>query len=220
MKSGRAYLLLTVFISGMTTLAVELSASRLLDPYFGNSNLIWANLIGLILIYLTAGYYLGGHLADRFPRPAFLYQIIAWAAFFVGLVPFAAKPLLGGISGEGPHRTEPGPQQGIPRRNPGHIKLSEGRKVVEPRSIHGPDHLAQDHGGEGALPNRLARNLPVPRPLQHGLQAGLRRTEEEGGALQPSDGDNVSLNHLCRLAGLGVQPPPLHRAVSLDVPNR
>ena len=100
MKSGRAYLLLTVFISGMTTLAVELSASRLLDPYFGNSNLIWANLIGLILIYLTAGYYLGGHLADRFPRPAFLYQIIAWAAFFVGLVPFAAKPLLGGISGE------------------------------------------------------------------------------------------------------------------------
>lgn len=100
MKPGRAYLLLTVFVSGMTTLAVELSASRLLDPYFGNSNLVWANLIGLILIYLTVGYYLGGRLADRFPQPAALYQIIAWAAFFIGLVPFAARPLLGGISGE------------------------------------------------------------------------------------------------------------------------
>ncbi len=100
MKPGRAYLLLTVFVSGMTTLAVELSASRLLDPYFGNSNLVWANLIGLILIYLTAGYYLGGRLADRFPHPAALYQIVAWAAFFVGLVPLAARPLLSGISGE------------------------------------------------------------------------------------------------------------------------
>ena len=100
MKPGRAYLLITVFVSGMTTLAVELAASRLLDPYFGNSNLIWANLIGLILIYLTAGYYLGGRLADRFPHPAALYQIIAWAAFFVGLVPFVARPLLSGISGE------------------------------------------------------------------------------------------------------------------------
>ncbi|MCK4316480.1 MAG: fused MFS/spermidine synthase, partial [Anaerolineae bacterium] len=100
MKPGRAYLLLTVFVCGMTTLAVELAASRLLDPYFGNSNLIWANLIGLILIYLTAGYYLGGQLADRFPHPAALYQIIAWAAFFVGLVPFVARPLLSGISGE------------------------------------------------------------------------------------------------------------------------
>ena len=100
MKPGRAYLLLTVFVSGMTTLAVELAASRLLDPYFGNSNLIWANLIGLILIYLTAGYYLGGRLADRFPHSAALYQIIAWAAFLVGVVPFAARPLLSGISGE------------------------------------------------------------------------------------------------------------------------
>jgi len=100
LKPGRTYLLLTVFASGMTTLAVELSASRLLDPYFGNSNLVWANLIGLILVTLTAGYYLGGRLADRFPRPAALYQIVAWAAFLVGLVPFAARPLLSGISGQ------------------------------------------------------------------------------------------------------------------------
>jgi len=99
-KPGRTYLLLTVFVSGMATLAVELAASRLLDPYFGNSNLIWANLIGLILIALTAGYYLGGRLADRFPHPAALYQIVAWAAFLIGIVPFAARPLLSGISGE------------------------------------------------------------------------------------------------------------------------
>ena len=100
MRSKRAFLLLTVFVAGMTTLAVELSASRLLEPYFGASNVVWANLIGLILIYLAAGYYLGGRLADRHPRESVLYQITAWAAFAVGLVPFAARPILVRITGD------------------------------------------------------------------------------------------------------------------------
>ncbi|RME50722.1 MAG: spermine synthase, partial [Caldilineae bacterium] len=93
MKSN-AYLLLTVFVSGMTTLGVELSASRLLDPFFGNSILIWANLIGLVLIYLSLGYWLGGRWADRDPRGVTFFQIIAWGAFLVGLIPFFAAPIL------------------------------------------------------------------------------------------------------------------------------
>ena len=53
-------LLITVFVGGMTSLGVELTAARLLDPYFGNSLIIWAVLIGMVLLYLTLGYYLGG----------------------------------------------------------------------------------------------------------------------------------------------------------------
>jgi len=90
----RRYLYFTVFVSGLVTLAVELSASRLLDPYFGTSNLIWAILIGLILLYLSAGYALGGRWADRSPRIDVLYRIITWAAFLTGLIPFAAHPIL------------------------------------------------------------------------------------------------------------------------------
>ncbi|MBU0495539.1 MAG: fused MFS/spermidine synthase [Chloroflexi bacterium] len=78
----------------MSTMAVEMCASRLLAPYFGTTLIIWANLIGLILIYLTVGYYLGGRLADRFPRETVLYTLVAVAGFAIGLVPFVARPIL------------------------------------------------------------------------------------------------------------------------------
>ena len=94
MPNRNTFLMLTVFVAGMTTLGVELSASRLLDPFFGNSIVIWANLIGLVLIYLAVGYWVGGRWADRDPRESTLYQITAWAAFAVGVIPFISVPIL------------------------------------------------------------------------------------------------------------------------------
>lgn len=91
---SRSFLHLTVFVSGCVTLAVELSASRLLEPFFGTSNLVWAAIIGLILLYLAVGYMIGGNWADRSPYVTTLYGILAWGAFGVGLVPFAARPVL------------------------------------------------------------------------------------------------------------------------------
>lgn len=90
----RKYLYFAVFASGMTTLAVELTAGRLLGNIFGTSNLVWASIIGLILIYLTVGYFLGGWWADRSPHSQTMYLIMAWGAFLIGLVPLVANPVL------------------------------------------------------------------------------------------------------------------------------
>jgi spermidine synthase len=90
----RRYLYFTVFISGMTSLAAEFGAARLLGNVFGTSNPVWAAIIGLILIYLTLGYFLGGRWADRSPHPRTLYWIVAWAAFTLGVVPYVADPVL------------------------------------------------------------------------------------------------------------------------------
>ena len=83
-----------VFVSGMASLAVEFGASRLLAPYFGTSLYVWGVLIGLILIYLSAGYVIGGRLADRYPRAEILYQITAWAGLWIGVIPLVSYPIL------------------------------------------------------------------------------------------------------------------------------
>lgn len=89
-----ALLMLAVFIAGLTTLAIEMAASRLLGSVYGASNLIWANVIGLILLYLAVGYFIGGRWADRSPYPRTFYFILVWAAFLCALVPLIARPVL------------------------------------------------------------------------------------------------------------------------------
>src|SRR3970040_2086303 len=90
----KSYLSLAVFTAGMTSLAVEVSAARLLGNVFGTSNLVWANIIGMILVYLTVGYFVGGRWADRSPYPTTFYGLLAWAAFVAGLLPLVARPVL------------------------------------------------------------------------------------------------------------------------------
>jgi spermidine synthase len=83
-----------VFGAGIGALATEITASRLLAPYFGSSTIVWANLIGIVLAALALGYWLGGRLADRRPEPRLLGAIVLGAAVFVAVIPFAAKPFL------------------------------------------------------------------------------------------------------------------------------
>ena len=87
-------LMFSVFVAGMTTLGVEMTASRLLGNVFGTTNIVWANIIGLILVYLTAGYFIGGRWADRSPHFDVFYGVLAWGAFASGLVPLVARPVL------------------------------------------------------------------------------------------------------------------------------
>jgi len=83
-----------VFAAGAGTLATEISASRLLAPYFGSSTVVWANIIGLILVYLSLGYWIGGKVADRRPDPRLLGWIVLVAALVIAALPFIARPIL------------------------------------------------------------------------------------------------------------------------------
>ncbi|MFO7631235.1 MAG: fused MFS/spermidine synthase, partial [Caldilinea sp.] len=87
-------LFLLVFTAGLVTLGMELSASRLLEPAFGNSQIVWAAIIGLILLSLAIGAWLGGWLADRYPQRHALELTLTAGAVGVAMVPLLSTPVL------------------------------------------------------------------------------------------------------------------------------
>ena len=78
----------------MTTLAAEVSAFRLVGHIFGTSNIVWSSIIGLMLLYLSIGYYIGGRIADKTPRTTKYFTIICWASITTALIPVISRPAL------------------------------------------------------------------------------------------------------------------------------
>jgi len=70
---------LTVFCTGAAVLIVEVSAVRLLAPYYGSSLYVLSSVLSVILFALSVGYYAGGKMADRFPYHIPLYIVITSA---------------------------------------------------------------------------------------------------------------------------------------------
>ena len=91
------FLYLTEFFSGMSVMAVELGASRLLAPYFSSSQIVWTLIIGTIMIAMALGNVLGGRLADK-NKPDRLYVLLLVDAIWIGLIPFVSKYVIAGIS--------------------------------------------------------------------------------------------------------------------------
>jgi spermidine synthase len=83
-----------VFVVGAASLGAEIAAARLLGPYFGASTVVWANTIGVVLVALSAGYWLGGRYADRHPHLRGLCLLVLVAALLIAAIPFASRPFL------------------------------------------------------------------------------------------------------------------------------
>lgn len=97
--SNKTYLYLTEFFSGMSLMAVELGASRLMAPYFSSSQIVWTIIIGTIMIAMALGNIFGGRWADKDPNPDKLYRRIIIAACWIALIPVLGKYVILGISG-------------------------------------------------------------------------------------------------------------------------
>ncbi len=93
-RGQSAFLLATVFCSGCAVMVLEMTAIRVFQPFFGSSNYVWTNVIGVVMAALAVGYASGGRIADRRPSVTLLYGLLA----AVGAVILAVVPLATPVS--------------------------------------------------------------------------------------------------------------------------
>lgn len=98
-SKNKYYLYATEFFAGMSVMAVELGASRLLAPYFSSSQIVWTIIIGTIMIAMALGNIWGGRSADKNPDPDRLYLRLVVAALWLAAIPLVGKYVILGISG-------------------------------------------------------------------------------------------------------------------------
>lgn len=94
----RSILEIIVFTSGGVLLALEIIASRVLAPYFGNSVYVWGSLIGVFLTALSVGYAVGGRIADRYPSPGLFAGVVFLAGVLTVPIPLLAMPVLDAVA--------------------------------------------------------------------------------------------------------------------------
>jgi spermidine synthase len=85
---------LVVVVEGMATMATEMTAARLLAPFFGTSQVVWAMVIAVTMACIAAGAWSGGRVADRRPEPATLGALLFASAAAVALLPFVSRPIM------------------------------------------------------------------------------------------------------------------------------
>jgi spermidine synthase len=85
---------LLVFVVGIATLGSEIAVARLIAPFFGDSTIVWANTIAVVLVALSIGYWFGGRLADRHPHLQGLCLLVLASSVLLAVVPIVAQPLL------------------------------------------------------------------------------------------------------------------------------
>lgn len=83
-----------VFGSGAILMGLEIVGSRVIAPFFGSSVFVWGALISIFLGALSLGYYLGGTMADRWPRASVLATLLAMAGLAILALNVIARPVL------------------------------------------------------------------------------------------------------------------------------
>lgn len=95
---GKQKYYVLAFLEGWGVLTVELLGAKMLAPFYGSSIFVWTLVIGITLLCLTLGYYLGSRLATRVPNDHTLYRLFLMGAFFLALMPSATSFLFNAFS--------------------------------------------------------------------------------------------------------------------------
>ena len=90
---GSAWILAVAGLAGACSMILELSAVRLIAPWFGTSSAVWTHVIGVVLLGLSTGYLFGARLSrGKSPMRALGLCLLA-AAAATGWTPALTAPV-------------------------------------------------------------------------------------------------------------------------------
>ena len=94
----RYFYFITELFVGIALMGIEMSASRFISVYFSSSQIVWTIIIGVIMIAMAAGNYIGGRQADKKPSYLRLYIELLFAGTWIVLVPFLGRFVIAGVT--------------------------------------------------------------------------------------------------------------------------
>ena len=92
-------LLLLAFLEGATVMAVEMLVAKMIAPLYGASLYVWSSIIGVTLIALAAGYFLGGKVSEKYAGLNTLLKLIFTVSMILGLLTVTASGIISSVSG-------------------------------------------------------------------------------------------------------------------------
>lgn len=93
-KKKKLAIYILQFICGAVVLVLELTGTRIISPFYGSSLYAWASLISVTLLSLAGGYFLGGHLADKYSSPLVLMALLVSGGIYTVALPLISGPVL------------------------------------------------------------------------------------------------------------------------------
>lgn len=81
------------FIVGAVVMIFELVGSRIAAPYIGGTMIVWTSIVGVLLAFMSLGYYFGGRTADRFDEKKLSLLLVA-PGYWLVIVAFFKEPVL------------------------------------------------------------------------------------------------------------------------------
>ncbi|MBM4244710.1 MAG: hypothetical protein FJ148_12975 [Deltaproteobacteria bacterium] len=90
----RQLLPVSVFVSGAVVMVLEVLGARFIGPVYGTSLYVWSAIIAVTLLALSLGYWIGGLVADRFPRAEVYFLLFELSALLIVVLPLVREPVL------------------------------------------------------------------------------------------------------------------------------
>ena len=94
MRFSKSAIFFFAFIEGLAVMSVEFLGAKIIAPFYGTSLQVWTSVIGITMLALALGYYLGGKFSTHKNPKTILSRIIFLGSLLLLLIPILSTKII------------------------------------------------------------------------------------------------------------------------------